>query len=362
MDKHLSYMQRAVDLAEKARGKCSPNPFVGAVIVKNGRVIGEGWTQSYGSDHAEVQAIKNCSEPCNDADIYVTLEPCSHYGKTPPCAKAIIENGIKSVYIGIPDPNTLVSGQGIAMLSEAGIQVNTGFLADIITKQLEHYLTWITKQRPFVILKTAVSLDGRIAAEDGSSKWITCEESRKRVHELRQEADAVLTGIGTVLKDDPLLNVRLKNPHKQPLRIILDTNLSIPLQSKIALTAAEYKTLVFTGKDTSNPAKEEKLNELGVEICRIDSDGCKLDLQQLLAELYNRKIQLVMVEAGTKLNSSFLKAGLVDKLYMFIAPKLLGGSHLAWQDIGIGNIEQSLNLKGVEYTSVGTDILLTAYF
>jgi diaminohydroxyphosphoribosylaminopyrimidine deaminase/5-amino-6-(5-phosphoribosylamino)uracil reductase len=361
MNNHLSFMQRAVDLAEQARSMCSPNPLVGAVIVKNGSIIGQGWTQSYGSYHAEVQAIKNCIGDCTDADIYVTLEPCSHYGMTPPCAKAIIESGIKAVYIGITDPNPLVSGKGIQMLQEAGIHVETGFLADIITKQLEAYLTYITKQRPFVILKTAVSLDGRLAAADGSSQWITCEQSRKRVHELRQSADAILTGIGTVLKDDPMLNVRLENPYKQPLRVILDANLSIPLLSKIALSAKEYKTLIFTGTAAANSTKETQLQALGIDVCRVISEQDQLDLPAVLTELYNRKIQLVMVEAGTTLNSAFLKAGLVDKLVMFIAPRLLGGSRLAWQDIGIDNLEQSLHLKEVEYTKVGSDILLTGY-
>jgi diaminohydroxyphosphoribosylaminopyrimidine deaminase/5-amino-6-(5-phosphoribosylamino)uracil reductase len=362
MDKHLFHMQRAVELAEQARCKCSPNPFVGAAIVKNGIIIGEGFTQAYGSDHAEVQAIVNCTEDCRNAEMYVTLEPCSHYGKTPPCAKAIIESGIKAVYIGIQDPNPLVSGKGIKMLLEAGILVETGFLADIITKQLEYYLTYITKQRPFVILKTAVSLDGRIAAADGSAKWITCEESRKRVHELRQEADAVLTGIGTVLKDDPMLNVRLENPLKQPLRIILDTMLLLPVDSRIAQSAKEQQTLVFTGKQAADTIKEEQLKALGVEVCRLDSDEGMLEIREVLAELYKRKIQLVMVEAGTRVNSSFLKAGLVDKLVMFIAPKLLGGDKLAWQEIGIGHIEQALNLQDIEYGRSGIDLLLTGYF
>ncbi len=361
MDKHLIYMQRAMELAEQARGKCSPNPFVGAVIVKDNRIIGEGYTLSYGSDHAEVQAIKHCRESCKGAEIYVTLEPCSHVGKTPPCAKAIIASGIKAVYIGISDPNPLVAGKGIQMLKEAGIWVETGFLADKITRQLEYYLTYVTRHRPFVILKTAVSLDGRIAAPDCSSRWITCEQSRQKVHEMRQEADAVITGIGTVLKDDPLLNVRLENPYKQPLRVILDTNLALPLDSRIALSATELKTLVFTGKLTSTSAREEQLNALGIEVCRVNSDGSWLNPAEVLAELYKRKIQVVMIEAGSRVNTCFLQARLADKLAMFIAPKLLGGNNLAWNDISVDNLGQALNLKDIEYCPSGTDILLTAY-
>jgi len=362
MDKHIVFMQRAIALAGEARGKCSPNPFVGAVIVKNNRVIGEGRTQACGSDHAEVQAIKSCSESCTDAEIYVTLEPCSHYGKTPPCAKAIIESGIKAVYMGIQDPNFLVSGNGIQMLRDAGIKVETGLCAAEITLQLESYLTYITKFRPFVILKTAVSLDGRIAAEDGTSRWISCEESRQKTHELRQEADAVMTGIGTIRKDNPLLNVRLENPHKQPLRVILDARYNLSLDSQIARTAHEYKTLVFTGSPYADSAREAQLKALDIEVCRIYSASSKLHLPTVLNELYKRKVTSVLVEAGSQINTSFLQAGLVDKLIMFIAPKLLGGEHLAWGKIGIDNIGQAWNLKQLDIEKVGSDIMLTGYF
>ena len=388
----LVYMQRAIELAEQARGKCSPNPFVGAVIVKDGRIIGSGFTQKYGSDHAEVQAIKNSTESCTGADIYVTLEPCSHYGKTPPCAKTIIESGISKVYYGISDPNPLVAGKGRQMLLDAGIEVEHGFCADVITQQLEYYLTYITKQRPFVFLKSGVTLDGRIAAKDGTSRWISCEESRTMTHELRMEADALITGIGTVKKDNPLLNVRLPKPYKQPVRIILDSKLSIPLISQIVATATEQETLIFMSAGHSNPAKEKALAELGLEIIKIpsaveqDADPAQtrtptveqdavpaqtkspakhspayLDLNLVLTELYNRKISVVMVEAGSRVNTSFLKAGLVDKLYMFIAPKLLGGDHFAWHDIGIENIEQALNLRDMQTKQVGADTLFTGY-
>jgi diaminohydroxyphosphoribosylaminopyrimidine deaminase/5-amino-6-(5-phosphoribosylamino)uracil reductase len=361
MDKQTRYMQRAIALAEQARGKCSPNPFVGALIVKNDSIIGEGFTQAYGCDHAEVQAIKNSSQDCYGAEIYVTLEPCSHYGKTPPCAKAIIESGIKAVYIGITDPNTLVNGKGIQMLKDAGIKVESGFCADIITQQLEYYLTYITKRRPFVILKTATTLDGRIAAEDGSSRWISCEEARAKTHELRQEADVVLTGIGTILKDNPLLNVRLPHPYKQPLRVILDSHLSMPVTSNIALTATEYPTLILTLTSTTNPEKEKALQELGIEICHLESDTNQLDLTKVLSELHHRKKSLIMVEAGNRINTSFLQAGLVDKLYVFIAPKLLGGNNFAWNSLGISNITQAMLLNNMKYEQIGTDILVTAY-
>ena len=357
-----NFMQRAIALAEQARGKCTPNPNVGAVIVKNGRIIGEGWTQACGLDHAEVQAIKNCSESCLGAEMYVTLEPCSHYGKTPPCAKAIIASGIKTVYIGIPDPNFLVSGQGIQMLRDAGVKVETGLCTDEISRQLETHITYSTKFRPFVTLKTAVSLDGRIAAPDRSSRWISCEQSRRKTHELRQSSDAVLTGIGTIRKDDPLLNVRLENPFRQPLRVILDARYNFPLDSQIARTAKEINTLVFTGSRYADPDREKQLRDLGIEVCRIYASSYNLHLPTVLNELYKRKITSVLVEAGSKVNTSFLQAGLVDKLVMFIAPKLLGGPHLAWDHIGIDNISQALNLKNAVTEQVGTDIMLSGYF
>lgn len=356
-----NFMQRAIALAEMARGKCSPNPNVGAVIVKNDKIIGEGWTQACGCDHAEVQALKNCSESCQDAEMYVTLEPCSHYGKTPPCAKAIIESGIRAVYIGIQDPNFLVAGKGVQMLQKAGVKVETGLCAAEVSRQLEIHITYSTKFRPFVTLKTAVSLDNRIAAPDGSSRWISCEQSRHKAHELRQAADAVLTGIGTVRKDNPLLNVRLENPFRQPVRVILDARYNFPLKSQIATTAKEVRTLIFTGSRYANPAREEQFRDLGIEVSRIYASHYYLHLPTVLNELYKRNITSILVEAGGKVNTSFLQAGLVDKLVIFIAPKLLGGPHLAWDNIGIDNISQALKLKNVVTEQVGTDIMLTGY-
>lgn len=361
MNEELKFMQRAFELAENARGRCSPNPFVGAVIVKNARIIGEGWTQAYGSDHAEVQALKNCTEDCHGADMFVTLEPCSHYGKTPPCAEAVIDAGIARVFIGIEDPNPLVSGKGIRLLKEAGIEVKSGLLAKEISRQLECYLTYITKRRPFVLLKTAVSLDGRIAAEDGSSRWISCEESVKEVHKLREEADAILTGSGTVLQDDPLLNVRLENPIKQPLRVILDAHYQVPETSQIVQTAKQYPTLIFTDAAYSNPAKEQALLIAGIEICKLPAYNGLFDLKSVLDELYKRQVQFVLLETGSRLNTSFLKAGLIDKIVMFIAPKLLGGKHLAWNEIGIDNIANALPLKDLECKQSGIDLRVTAY-
>ncbi len=361
MDNHSQYMQKAIELAEQARGKCSPNPFVGAVIVKDSIIIGEGFTQEYGSDHAEVQAIKNATADCSGASMYVTLEPCSHFGKTPPCAKAIIDSGINSVIVGIKDPNPLVSGKGIQMLEDAGIKAETGLLADVITKQLEYYLTFITKKRPYVVLKTATTLGGRIAAEDGSSRWISCEDSRKRTHELREEADAIITGIGTVLNDNPMLNVRLDNPYKQPLRVILDTKCRLPLDCNIALTSDKQKTILFSAAEYVKPEKEKNLAALGVEIVKTETSGTHLNIDMILNELYNRNISAILLEAGSNLNSAFLNARLVDKIIMFIAPKLLGGNNMAWHNIGIDNIEKAIYLTDMGIEKSGSDFVLTGY-
>lgn len=354
-------MSMAMEMAENARGKCSPNPFVGAILVKADKVIGQGWTREYGGDHAEVQAIKNAAESTVGAELYVTLEPCAHYGKTPPCANAIIAAGITKVYAGITDPNPLVNGKGFEMLRAAGIEVQTGILEPQITRQLEYFLTLINRKRPFIILKTAQTLDGRIAAADGSSRWITCEASRKFVHTLRQEVDVVLTGIGTVLKDDPLLNVRLGNTVKQPVRAILDTQLRMPVNSQIVQTAKTQKTLIYTSLTAANTDRAAILTGRGIEIIPISCTPDGISLSEVLADLGARKFYAVLVEAGSRLTSTLLRAGLADKLVTFIAPLLLGGEHTTTQNLGIENIQAALKLTSLEVVSCGQDILITSY-
>ena len=239
---NLKYLKQAIELAENARGKCSPNPFVGCVIVKDEKILGEGFTQPWGKDHAEVQALKQAGIKAKGSDMYVTLEPCSHYGKTPPCAKAIIKAGVKRVFIGIKDPNPQVSGKGIAMLEEAGVEVKHNLMTSEIRHQLEYFLTYIQNDRPFVFIKSAVSLDGKIADDFGNSKWITNAKSRARVHQLRAEADAVITGVATVNKDDAMLNVRLAGyEDRNPLRIVLDHDLEINLETKLVKSSPEIK-------------------------------------------------------------------------------------------------------------------------
>ncbi len=356
-----TYLKLAIHTAEKARGKCSPNPFVGAVIVKKDSVIGSGYTQAYGSDHAEVHALKQAGKRAKGADMFVTLEPCSHYGKTPPCALAIIKAGIKRVFVGIIDPNPLVSGKGITMMQEAGIEVQYGFLEDEIRKQLEFYLCYTHKQRPFVTLKTALSWDGKYAAEDGSSRWITNDLSRRYVHKLRSWHEVILTGIKTILLDDPLLNVRLPAKPKQPVRAVLDPYLDIPMQSKFVATAGIFPSLVFCSNILLGTAKARLLNEIGVELCGLELREGLFDLQDVLTEIYHRKLYSVLLETGSGVAESFIKAGLVDKCLFFLGAMLIGGSKSTLSRLGIESIDKAITFKDFTLKKFGDTIMLSGY-
>lgn len=354
------FMRKAIQCAEKARGTCSPNPFVGAVIVKEGKIISTGWTQHYGGDHAEIQALKKAGNEAKGAEIYVSLEPCAHYGKTPPCAEALVKAGVSTAYIGILDPNPLVAGKGIKILENSGIKVELGFMQQEISRQLEYFLCRMTKQRPFVIWKTAMSLDGRVAADDGSSRWITGDASRKLVHKLRSEVDVILTGIGTILKDDPLLNSRLPRRLRQPVRVVLDPLLDTPLDSQIVQTARQYQTLFFC-TDCASKDSRAAIKDKGIELVVITCGDVILDLRKVLTELHNRGYYSVLLECGSTLSTAFLKAGLVDKAYLFYAPKLLGGSRTAVNDLGIRSIEGAMDYHFESFKRSGNDLLCIAY-
>jgi diaminohydroxyphosphoribosylaminopyrimidine deaminase/5-amino-6-(5-phosphoribosylamino)uracil reductase len=355
------YMKKAFQLAEKARGTCSPNPFVGAVIVKNGKVISEGWTQKYGGDHAEIQALKKAGKSARDADLYVTLEPCVHYGKTPPCTDAIIKAGIKRVFIGIIDPNPLVNGKGVKKLMDAGIEVISGIMEEAISRQLEYYLCRIQKGRPFVLWKTALSMDGKYAAKDGSSRWITGESSRRLVHHLREEADVILSSIGTVLKDDPMLNVRLPKPIKQPLRAILDPYLEIPLNSKIVQSLLEYRTTIFCARGKENSPHSELLISLGASIYPITAKGKILCLKEVLGILHQQGNYLILLECGSELASSFFSEKLIDKSYIFYAPKILGGNKAILSELDLPDLKSAINCKDISIQKKGEDWLIIGY-
>jgi diaminohydroxyphosphoribosylaminopyrimidine deaminase/5-amino-6-(5-phosphoribosylamino)uracil reductase len=360
------FMRLAMREAEKARGTCAPNPFVGAVIVANKKVISKGHTQSWGCDHAEVQAIKKAGSASVGADIYVTLEPCSHWGKTPPCTEAIITAGIKRVFYGISDPNPLVNpfpnveGPGIISMRKHGIEVYGGWLEFPIRKQLEAWLCRIEKSRPFVTWKIALSMDGKYAAADGTSRWITGVDARQYVHKLRSWSDVIVTGIGTVLADDPMLNARISQKAHQPVRAVLDSYLRIPIQSALVQSAKEYPLYIFHSQGCTD-SKIAKLEDAGAKLFQVPSQAGRLDLGAILNILHDLGYYSVMTECGDILSTALLKASLVDKVMIFLGPKLLGGSKSILTGLERLTIEQALCLEDIAFQKIGSDLLVTAY-
>lgn len=356
------YMELALTLALKGKGTVSPNPMVGAVIVKDGRIIGEGYHQRYGEGHAEVNAFKNASEDVKGATMYVTLEPCSHHGKTPPCAEKIVEKKIKKVVIGTLDPNPLVSGRGVKILQDAGIEVESGILNDKCIKINEIFMKYIVEKEPFVVMKSAMSLDGKIATSAGESKWITGEESRRNVHVLRKELSAIMVGVETVIKDDPELTCRIENGIN-PIRIVVDSTLRIPIDSKIIKTADKVKTIIATTKKAERNTIKI-LEDYGVQIIIADTNKeGRVDLKDLMKKLGEAKIDSILLEGGAKLNFSALEEGIVDKVQIYIAPKIIGGQNAKGPvgGLGIDKLEQAFKLKEITYKTVGEDILIEGY-
>lgn len=356
------YFEEAYRLAERGRGRCGINPFVGAVLVRNNTIVGKGYTQECGKNHAEIEAITDAGKEAKGADLYVTLEPCCHQGKTPPCTTAIIKAGIERVYAGISDPNPVVNGKGFAELKAAGIEVTYGFGQKKIAKQLEYYLTYRRENRPFIMMKNAVSLDGKIAAQSGDAKWISSPESREYGHALRREAGTVVTGIETLLNDNPLLNVRLKDATEPVLRLIMDSRLRIPLDSEIVKTAGEIPTIVFKSEEYSDKNKEEKLLGFNVGIESLPSENKEyLSLISLMEFACSKEIPTILVEAGTRLSSSFLRGELVDKIYYFIAPKIIGGGNTVFDNLNIEKMSQALHIEIDKMETVGPDLLIIGY-
>ncbi|MDO5600932.1 MAG: bifunctional diaminohydroxyphosphoribosylaminopyrimidine deaminase/5-amino-6-(5-phosphoribosylamino)uracil reductase RibD [Lachnospiraceae bacterium] len=349
------YMRRAIELAKKGRGWTNPNPMVGAVIVKDGRIIGEGYHKTCGELHAERNAIASLKESAEGATIYVTLEPCCHYGKTPPCTEAILEQKITRVVIGSRDPNPKVAGKGAKILREAGVQVEEDFLREECDALNPVFFHYITTKMPYVVMKYAMTADGKIATKTGASKWITGEESRKRVHEMRHEYMGILAGIGTVLADDPLLNVRLEGK-KSPVRIICDSRLRIPTNSQIMKTAKEYRTILAYTEET---VKEEQLRELGAELLKVPAEKGEVDLKCLMKKLGEMGIDSVLVEGGGTINEKALRKGIVQEVKAFIAPKLFGGKGVKTpvEGIGISEVEQAVRLKLTGISQIGEDVL-----
>ena len=351
------YMRRAIELAKKGRGWTNPNPMVGAVIVKNGSIIGEGYHEKCGELHAERNAIASLTESAEGATLYVTLEPCCHFGKQPPCTQAIIEHKISKVYVGSDDPNALVAGKGIRQLEDAGIEVQTHVLkkeCDALNTVFFHY---ITTKTPYVVMKYAMTLDGKIATKTGASKWITGESARKEVQHMRHQYMGIMAGIGTVLADDPMLNVRVEG-WKSPVRIVCDSKLRIPPDSQIVKSAEKYRTIVAYAEQKNAKEKIKILHTMGVETIYCPDEKNQIDLKKLMTDLGSKGIDSILLEGGGTLNDSALRAGIVKEVQAFVAPKLFGGvaGKTPVEGIGVELPSEAVELKYTDICQIGEDI------
>ncbi|MDN5348040.1 MAG: diaminohydroxyphosphoribosylaminopyrimidine deaminase [Clostridia bacterium] len=358
-----SYMQRALELARLGLGRTSPNPAVGAVVVSRGEVVGEGYHQKAGTPHAEIHALQAAGSRAKGATLYVTLEPCCHFGRTPPCTKAIIAAGIRRVVAAMPDPNPRVSGKGLAELREAGLEVEVGVLAQEAQELNEAFIKYITSGRPWVTMKMAVSLDGKIATFTGASRWITGPESRLKAHQMRDTHDVVLVGIGTVLADDPLLTTRLPGGRgRDAARVILDSRLRIPLEARVVRLASPAPTLVATTA-AAPPEKLAILQGKGVEVLILPSEEGRVSWPALLEALAARGWTSILIEGGAEVNASALAAGVVDKVVAFIAPKIIGGRSAPGAVGGEGAAlpDCAWQLERIKLDRCGDDIMLTGY-
>jgi diaminohydroxyphosphoribosylaminopyrimidine deaminase/5-amino-6-(5-phosphoribosylamino)uracil reductase len=362
MTRDESFMRQALRLAARGRGKTSPNPMVGALVVRGKEVVGRGYHPRAGEPHAEVLALREAGEKSRGATLYVNLEPCDHYGRTPPCTEAILQSRIRRVVCGVKDPNPLVSGKGIDRLRRHGVQVEVGVLEEECRRLNAPFFHFMATGRPLLVLKGALSLDGKIATRTGDSRWVTSAISRREVHRLRASMDALMVGIGTVLKDDPLLTVRLPGKKRihQPLRVIVDSRLRIPLHSQIVKTAGEVPTLVAATASAST-RKMKRLMEMGLEVSTLpqDPEG-RVDLSALMKKLGERGVLSVLLEGGTRLNGSALEAGIVDRILLFIAPKIIGGEKAPGLigGEGIDRMKEALPVKFVRLRRLGPDILV----
>lgn len=357
------FMKRAIELAKQGAGWTAPNPLVGAVVVKNGRVIGEGYHRKYGELHAERNALAACTEDPAGATLYVTLEPCCHYGKTPPCTEIIIEKKIAKVVIGSRDPNPKVAGKGARILREHGIEVVEDYMREACDALNPVFFHYITTKTPYVVLKFAMTLDGKIATRTGASKWITGEAARNHVHQLRGRYAGILAGIGTVLADDPMLNCRIDGAH-QPLRIILDSHLRIPMGSRLVRSAKEYPLLIVCNESTRDreegTSRIQKLEEAGAKVWTLPEKDGHPDLNVLMQRLGEEKIDSVLIEGGGTVNEDALKAHIVHRVYAYIAPKIFGGEDAKTpvEGSGIRLPQECAKLRLAKITVLLNDMLL----
>ncbi|WP_088012269.1 bifunctional diaminohydroxyphosphoribosylaminopyrimidine deaminase/5-amino-6-(5-phosphoribosylamino)uracil reductase RibD [Gottfriedia acidiceleris] len=359
MSNHEFYMNLAIQNAIATKGQTDPNPLVGSVIVNDNRIVGIGAHLKAGEPHAEINALRMAGDKAEGGTIYVTLEPCSHHGRTGPCAEAIVRAGLKKVVVATLDPNPLVAGRGIKILQDAGIEVITGVCEEQSIKMNEVFNKYIVENIPFVVMKSASTLDGKIATHSSDSKWITSAEARNDVHQLRNEIGAILVGVNTVLKDNPELTTRI--PYgRNPVRVILDSTLKIPLDSRV-VTDHQAETWVFTSQKHSEQKKIE-LEDLGVKVF-VTNDLSRVDLNEMLKILGEHSISSLLVEGGGEVNSSFMAQKLVDKVIVYLAPKLIGGKNAPTflEGTGIDKMGQAIELEDIELTKIGPDYKFIGY-
>ncbi len=352
------YMLQALELGRRAEGRTGPNPAVGAVIVNAGTVVGEGFHPEAGQPHAEIFALQQAGERALGADLYVTLEPCSHQGRTGPCTEAIIAAGIARVFVGTEDPNPRVAGSGIRRLREAGISVEVGLCKGECRHLIAPFAKHITTGRPFVILKSAITLDGQSATATGDSQWISNRSSRQQVHRLRDRVDAIMVGIGTVLKDDPQLTTRIVGG-RDPLRVVVDSHLRTPPSATLLHLDSPAETLIAHIADV-DLASHRRLAAAGAVLLEVAERNGRVDLQDLLIKLGERGVQSLLVEGGAHLNTGFFEAGLIDRMLVFVAPKLLGGcgGFGIFAGQGVSRLADALPLGEIRIQRFGDDVLI----
>ncbi len=364
-DNDQSFMKMALREAVKARGRTSPNPLVGAVIVRDGEVVGRGCHKRAGTPHAEVNAIQNAGDKTRGAEIYVTLEPCNHQGRTPPCTKAVLEAGLRRVVIGMPDPNPGVAGGGAAYLQSQGLAVSTGILEDDCRKINRPFIKLVTKGVPWVIMKAGLSLDGRIAAANGRPGWITNEKSRRFTHRLRDQADAILVGIGTALNDDPSLTTRLPGAgHQDPLRVVVDSSLRLPPAARMLTQQSTAGTLIFCAAG-AEAGRKGSLMAAGAEIVELPTVAGqgRPDLHLMLQELGRRGISSLLVEGGSRIHASFLSQGLVDQANLFYGPLFMGGDAVPLAGpLGPGSVDEAPRLREINCRRFDNDVMIEGIF
>jgi diaminohydroxyphosphoribosylaminopyrimidine deaminase / 5-amino-6-(5-phosphoribosylamino)uracil reductase len=352
---HKKYMEVAIKLAEKGRGYVSPNPLVGCVIVKRGKIVGKGFHKRFGDAHAEINAIRSAGKKVNNATMYVNLEPCSHWGKTPPCTEKIVESGIREVIVGIEDPNPSV--EGYKELKFRGLKTKIGILKHEAKKLNEIYLKYMKTKKPFVVLKLAMSLDGKIATSTGDSKYITSKDARKLVHQIRNDVDAVMVGVNTVVRDNPILDSRLVRG-KNPIKIIIDSTLKVSERSKVLKDPS--KVIIATTRKAQKK-KADKLRQKGVTILTLKPKKGLVDLKELIKELGKSEISSVMIEGGAELSGNARKEGIVDKILIFTAPKIIGNGLNPIKNLGIKKVNKAIKLKDTSTTKIGRDLLIEGY-